>query len=78
MNYDAPEGSAVIMTPNLFITDEAWIEMVPNICKGICNMYIIRNHPYRWVILSLDGFGSYVNVIENHRIFTESNIYVVK
>lgn len=32
--YKVPEGSRVIMTPNAYMTDEAWKEVVPHLCRG--------------------------------------------
>jgi hypothetical protein len=58
----APVGSEVIMTPNAYMTDEAWLENFPRLCVSIRNMDIIEAHKNWWVLLSLDGFGSHVNV----------------
>ena len=75
---DASEDSAVIMTPNAFIINEAWLEIIPKLCKVIHNMDVIRDHPYWWVVLSIDGFRLHVKFLETHRIFAGSKIYVVK
>ena len=34
-NYKAPHGSHIVMTPNAYMTDEAWRELVPKLCEGI-------------------------------------------
>ena len=31
----APEGSEVFMTPNKFINDEAYLDIIPKLCKSI-------------------------------------------
>ena len=41
-------------------------------------MYVIHERPYLLVLLSLNGFGSHVKVLETYRIFVESDIYEVK
>ena len=38
----------------------------------------ICDHPNWWVMLSLNGFTSHVNVEDSHIIFAESEILVVK
>jgi hypothetical protein len=77
-NFDAPEGSEVIMTPNAFMTDDAWLEIVPKLCRAIRKQKVIKDHPDWWVLLSLDGFGSHVNVIDSHEIFSAHKILVIK
>jgi len=77
-HFKAPEGSEVIMTPNAFMTDDAWLQMVPKLCKSIRNMEVIRDHPDWWVLLSLNGFGSHVNVFEAHDFFAKEKILVIK
>ena len=60
-HHDAPPGSCVEMTPNAYMTTEAWRKICPNLCKGIRNMEVIVDHPDWWVVLSLDGFGSHLD-----------------
>ena len=43
-SFNAPEGSRVVMTPSAYMTDEAWREVVPDLCKGIRCMEGIRDH----------------------------------
>ena len=76
--FKAPEGSEVIMTPNAFMTDEAWLELVPKLCQSIRKQEVIRDHPDWWVLLSLDGFGSHVNVLRTHEIFSRNKMLVIK
>ena len=59
--FVAPHGSEVIMTPNAYMTDGAWLELVPKLCKAIRNQNVIREYPHWWVALSYDGFGSESN-----------------
>ena len=76
-HFPAPEGSRVIMTPNAYMTDDAWVELVPFLCRGIRAMERIKDHPDLWVVLSLDGFGSHL-VPESLVVFNEHKILVVK
>ena len=66
------------MTPNVFMTNEAWLEMVPKFFKGIHNMNVIHDHPYWCVLLSLNGFVLHANILETHIIFAGLNISMVK
>ena len=71
-NMKAPVGSEVIMTPNAYMTDEAWLEIVQKLCVSIRNMDIIKAYPNWWVLLSLDGLGSHINVQDSHEISARS------
>jgi hypothetical protein len=75
---DAPVGSCVVMSPNAYMTDEVYLKLVTPLCHGIRQMPVIKDHPDWWVILSMDGFGSHVNVHEAQEIFTEHKIFVIK
>jgi len=59
-----PPGSKVIMTPNAFMNNEAWEEIVPLLAKAVRELPVIRDHKDWWVVVSLDGFGSHVRVTE--------------
>jgi hypothetical protein len=41
----APPGSTVIMTKTGYMTEEAWVEMAPFMCKGIRAMPVIKGVP---------------------------------
>ena len=76
--FKAPEGSEVVMDPNAFMNDEAWLEIITKLCKSIWRQEIIRDHPDWWVLLSLDGLTSHVNVLNSQEIFAELKIMVIK
>ena len=59
------------------MTTEAWQECCPTLCKGIREMDGIRGHPDKWVIFSLDGFGSHLD-IKALEMFNEYKILVIK
>ena len=48
------------------------------ILKGICELPIVKEHPDWWVALTLDGYGSHVNVHESIEIFLNHKIDIVK
>ena len=58
-NFPSPVGSCIEMTPSAYMTDEAWVNIGPNLCKGIWAMKGVQ--PECWVVLSLDGFGSHLS-----------------
>jgi hypothetical protein len=74
----APPNSFVVMTPNAFMTHDAWDESAELLAKGIRAMPVIRDHPTWWVILHLVGFKSHVMTYEAQKIFAEYRILVVK
>ena len=77
-NFNAPKGSKVIMTPSAYMTDGAWLELLPHLCKSIRAMNVIKEHQHWWVLLFLDGFGLHVNVQRAHEIFAAHKILVMK
>jgi hypothetical protein len=70
-------GSKVIMTPNAYMTDEAWIKLTPFIANGIRNIMVIKDHPDWMICMTLDGFGSHL-VPEALQPFTDAKIEVVE
>ena len=60
-HHDAPAGSCVEMTPNAYMTTEAWRKICPDLCKSIRNMEVIVDHPDWWVVLSLCGLGIHLD-----------------
>jgi hypothetical protein len=75
--HGAPPGSTIIMTPNAYMTDEAWIELAPGLCAGIRAMPVIKDHPDWWVVMTLDGFTSHLGN-EALKVFEAHKIMVVK
>jgi len=76
-NHNSPPGSCVVMTPSAYMTNEAWAAMSEGMCKGIREMPVIRDHPDKWVVFSLDGFGSHLDP-SALEIFSEYKILVIK
>ena len=73
-----PPGSVVLMTPNAFMNDETWEKIVPLLAKAIRELPVIRDHKDWWVVVSLDGFGSHVNVGTALKVFHEHKIFIIK
>ena len=76
-HHKAPAGSCVEMTPNAYMTNDAWRKIVPKLCEGIRQMKGICDHPNWWVVLSLDGFGSHLDP-EALLVFSKYKILIVK
>ena len=51
-HYTAPEGTFIEMTPNAYMTDQAWENITPKLCK--------RGWDGLWMVLSIAGFGSHL------------------
>jgi hypothetical protein len=73
-NHSAPQFSKIVMTPNAYLTDEAWLELVPNLCKGLRSMPVVKDHPDWWMICTCDGFSSHLvtgalETFSQHKIF---------
>ncbi len=47
--HKAPTGSYVKMTPNACMTNQVQLDIAPSLCKGICSLKGIYNHP-NWAI----------------------------
>jgi len=66
------------MTPNAYMTDEAWEEATEILAKGLRNLPVVCDYPDWWFILTLDGYGSHLNVYKTLKIFSDYKIMLVK
>jgi hypothetical protein len=73
-----PPNSKVYMTPTAYMTDNVYAIIAPELADGIQKMPYICDHPDWWVVVSLDGFGSRVNVHEAQEAFFTSKILILK
>ncbi|KAI2498520.1 hypothetical protein MHU86_15980 [Fragilaria crotonensis] len=73
-----PPYSKVFMTPTAYMTDSVYAEIAPELAAGIRKMPHICEHPDWWVVVSLDGFGSHVNVHEAQQAFYDKKIMILK
>ena len=66
------------MTPTAYMTDNVYATIPPELADGIRNMPYICDHPNWWVVVSLDGFGSHVNVHKAQEAFFTRKILILK
>jgi hypothetical protein len=59
------------------MTNEVWLDITPSLCKGICSVKGIRDHPNWWVVLSYDGYGSHLQN-DTLEVFTAEKNLVMK
>ena len=64
-------GSTIIMTPNAYMTDEAWLLATKAIVKGYRSMPGMKDNPQWMMVELLDGFGSHERVLEAHELRTK-------
>ena len=73
-----PPNSKAYMTQSAYMTDSVCAEIAPQHAAGIWKMPHICEHPDCWVIVSLDGFGSHVNVHKAQEAFFKQKIMILK
>ena len=66
------------MTPTAYMTDNVYATIAPELADGIQKMPYICDHPDWWVVVSLDGFGSHVNVHKAQEAFFTRKILILK
>ena len=57
-------GFTISMAENSYMTDEAWVEITPNIVVGYRHLPFVLDNSQWWVLELLDGFGSNTPNIE--------------
>ena len=77
LREQAPPFSKIITASSAYMTDEAWLEIVPLLCEGTCAMPKVSEHPEWWFGLSLDVYGSHLKE-DALKIFANYRIMVVK
>jgi hypothetical protein len=78
VKHGAAPGSAIVMTPTGYMTEEAWVELAPKMAAGIRAMPIIRDNPQWWVIKIIDGFGPHTSSIEAMELYANARILLLK
>lgn len=73
-----PKNSKIYMTPTAYMTDSTYAIIAPELADGIRKMPFICEHPNWWVVVSLDGFGSHVNVHQAQEAFYKRKILILK
>ena len=77
-NNGAQPGSSVVMTPNAFMTQDAWSIIVPKLIVGIGQMPHIKDHPHFCKFMSLDGFKVHVNSAVDLQRFYDARFMIAK
>ena len=73
-----PPNSKIYMTPTAYMTDSVYADIAPHLAAGIRKMPHLCDYPEWWVVVSLDGFGSHVNVHEAQEAFFRHKILILK
>ena len=76
--YGLPKGSTVLANSSAYMDDETWLECVKHLAPGIRKMPVIEDHPEWWACLTMDGYGSHVNVTEGLEIMSENKLHAAK
>ena len=76
-HHSATPGSRVFMSPSAYMTDDAWREMVPHLCKAIRDSEVVRDHPHWWLFITLDGYSSHL-IGDVLCIFNKYRIFIIK
>jgi len=77
--HGSPEGSIIVMTPNAFMTIEAWEKMTPSVCKGLRNINAIVTANSQWHMLEIfDGFGAHLSSLKAMQLRANSKISSLK
>ena len=77
MKHISPTGSQVIATPNAYMTDKVWNEMLKDFAAGLRALPIFRGYLDLWMVLTLDGFGSHLQG-KALKVFADYKILIVK
>jgi len=77
LREQCPKGSQVIMTPSAYMTDEAYLALVPEFAKGIWSMEVVKDYPDWWITITCDGFGSHI-IDRANKLFAQHKIQIVK
>eukprot|EP00957_Ditylum_brightwellii_P029345 2218406-Ditylum_brightwellii.AAC.1 len=76
--HGAPYGSKFWLNSNGYITNEDWIIATEHLCKGLCALPVVNEHPDWWFLLTCDRFASHVNTPEALQTFAKYKIMLAK
>lgn len=77
VKHGAAPGSRIIMTPNAFMTHDAWDELAPHLAAGIRKMKIIEDHPNWHCKITGDGFGAHKMTVKAQEVLASANIQFI-
>ena len=75
--HGAPPGSTIVMTPNGYMTEEAWIEASPKIAAGI-RALIDKHNPDWWALKVVDGYIPHTTSLEAMEVYEKKKILLLK
>ena len=78
MKHGAPVGSNVYMNENGFMTTKTWLELLPDLIRGIRAMPVIVDNPDWWCALLVDGFNAHCLSAEAMQMLHDNKIILVK
>ena len=82
LRHGAAPHSTIIMTPSGFLTSEAWVDIVPRLCKGLRAQVVKTAAKYGideatanklLVALFFDGFGVHTKCLQQLQVFADAN-----
>ena len=75
MSNGAALGSTFVMTPNYFMTKEAWEGMTPKLCAGLRKIRkIVEANPQWWMLDIFDGFGAHLSSLKASQVHCKHKI----
>ena len=66
------------MTPNMFMTMEAWVEMTPHLLTGYQSIPYLKDNPQWWFLEITDGFGSHHNNLKAMKSLAFAKCFLCK
>ena len=66
------------MTPNGYMTEEAWVEITPKMIHGIRGAPVVRDMPQWWVLKIVDGFGPHTTSAAAMQAYQDAKIILIK
>ena len=78
VKHGAAPGSTIVMTPNGYMTEDAWLKIAPRMAEGIRGLPVVCERPDWWVLKIIDGFGAHTSSVEAMDIYANSKILLLK
>ena len=75
--FGAPPGSTIAMTPNGYMTEEAWVELAPRIADGMRKI-VDKHNPEWWALKVLGGYLPHTTSLEAMLAYFRRRILLLK
>jgi hypothetical protein len=75
--HGAAPGSILVMTPNGYMTEEAWVKIAPSIASGIRNI-VDKHNPEWWALKVVDGYVPHTTSLEAMEAYHARRILLLK